>query len=53
LGDDADTTGAVYGQLAGAYYGINEIPDNWLLCLKHRDLIEGLAEELYKNRMKD
>ncbi len=26
LGDDADTTGAVYGQLAGAYYGIREIP---------------------------
>jgi ADP-ribosyl-[dinitrogen reductase] hydrolase len=21
LGDDADTTGAVYGQLAGAFYG--------------------------------
>lgn len=26
LGDDTDTTGAVYGQIAGAYYGIDNIP---------------------------
>ena len=26
LGDDADTTGAVYGQLAGALYGVEGIP---------------------------
>lgn len=26
LGDDADTTGAVYGQIAGAYYGVEKIP---------------------------
>ncbi|MBW6485462.1 MAG: ADP-ribosylglycohydrolase family protein [Syntrophobacterales bacterium] len=26
LGDDADTTGAIYGQLAGAYYGDKAIP---------------------------
>lgn len=29
LGDDADTTGAIYGQLAGAYYGIDAIPLPW------------------------
>ncbi|KAF6620664.1 ADP-ribosylglycohydrolase family protein, partial [Paenibacillus sp. EKM208P] len=29
LGDDADTTGAVYGQIAGAYYGISGIPSRW------------------------
>jgi ADP-ribosyl-[dinitrogen reductase] hydrolase len=29
LGDDADTTGAVYGQLAGAYYGEEGIPEGW------------------------
>ena len=29
LGDDADTTGAVYGQLAGAYYGVEGIPSGW------------------------
>jgi len=26
LGDDADTTGAIYGQLAGAFYGADELP---------------------------
>ena len=26
LGDDADTTGAVYGQIAGAFYGVEAIP---------------------------
>jgi ADP-ribosyl-[dinitrogen reductase] hydrolase len=25
LGDDADTTGAIYGQLAGAFYGVDAI----------------------------
>src|SRR5581483_1540192 len=29
LGDDADTTAAVYGQLAGAYYGEGGIPARW------------------------
>ncbi|EAX47887.1 hypothetical protein TcarDRAFT_1576 [Thermosinus carboxydivorans Nor1] len=28
LGDDADTTGAVYGQLAGAYYGVGKYRRN-------------------------
>lgn len=29
LGDDADTTGALYGQTAGAYYGEGDIPKPW------------------------
>lgn len=29
LGDDADTTGAVCGQLAGAYWGASAIPEEW------------------------
>ena len=47
LGDDADTTGAVYGQLAGAYYGENEIPESWRSKLAFRDLIISYAEQLY------
>jgi ADP-ribosyl-[dinitrogen reductase] hydrolase len=46
LGDDADTTGAVYGQLAGAYYGSEGIPDRWLEKLAYRALIEQLADGL-------
>jgi ADP-ribosyl-[dinitrogen reductase] hydrolase len=47
LGDDADTTGAVYGQLAGALYGEEEIPLNWRTKLCHHDLICSLAEEIF------
>ncbi len=47
LGDDADTTGAVYGQLAGAYYGEEGIPSPWRRKLAHRLLIERFAEQLH------
>ncbi|CAF5052429.1 unnamed protein product, partial [Rotaria sp. Silwood1] len=30
LGDDTDTTAAIYGQLAGAYYGYSKLPRKWL-----------------------
>jgi ADP-ribosyl-[dinitrogen reductase] hydrolase len=46
LGDDADTTGAVYGQIAGAYYGASAIPAGWIEKLAMRELIEGLADRL-------
>jgi ADP-ribosyl-[dinitrogen reductase] hydrolase len=48
LGDDADTTGAVYGQLAGAYYGERGIPEPWLRKLAHRLLLEHFAERLFR-----
>ena len=37
LGDDADTTGAIYGQLAGAHYGLEDIPEPWLARTALRD----------------
>ena len=40
LGDDADTTGAICGQLAGAYWGASGIPKAWCDGLARRDLIE-------------
>jgi ADP-ribosylglycohydrolase len=46
LGDDADTTGAVYGQLAGALYGEGAIPPEWRDRLALRDTIEALADRL-------
>lgn len=48
LGDDADTTGAIYGQLAGVYYGIGGIPDEWVNGLAKQDLITGFADRLYE-----
>lgn len=47
LGDDADTTGAIYGQLAGAYYGINAIPDSWRSKLAMSSRIIELADGLF------
>jgi len=47
LGDDADTTAAVCGQVAGAYYGASAIPDHWLQRLVMRDEIAALADQLF------
>jgi len=46
LGDDADTTGAVYGQLAGACYGVEAIPARWRSLLAKRDTLESYADRL-------
>jgi ADP-ribosyl-[dinitrogen reductase] hydrolase len=48
LGNDADTTGAVYGQLAGAYYGASDIPEEWRSRIALKDLIESAATRLYE-----
>ena len=44
---DADKTAAVYGQLAGAYYGAAAIPAHWRDQLAHRDLIVAFADRLH------
>lgn len=46
LGDDADTTAAICGQVAGAFYGEQGIPDRWLEKLAMRQEITVLAEQL-------
>jgi ADP-ribosyl-[dinitrogen reductase] hydrolase len=46
LGDDADTTAAVCGQIAGAHYGVGDIPTTWLEHLTMGGLIEDLANRL-------
>ena len=48
LGNDADTTGAVYGQLAGAYYGASGIPKDWLQDLTLGSLVQSFADRLYE-----
>jgi ADP-ribosyl-[dinitrogen reductase] hydrolase len=47
LGDDADTTGAIYGQIAGAFYGAEQIPPEWRAKLTMRELITEFADKLY------
>lgn len=48
LGDDADTTAAVAGQLAGALWGLSGIPDAWQARLAWRDEIVDVAGRLYE-----
>lgn len=50
LGDDADTTGAIYGQLAGAFHGERGIPEEWRARLARRELIESFADHLLELR---
>ncbi|MBI1889859.1 MAG: ADP-ribosylglycohydrolase family protein [Burkholderiales bacterium] len=47
LGDDADTTGAIVGQVAGAYYGVENIPPSWINKLSMREDIEQMANRFY------
>jgi ADP-ribosyl-[dinitrogen reductase] hydrolase len=49
---DADTVGAIAGQLAGAYYGVSNIPQKWIDCVMRWDgdgTIAYRASKLYKN----
>lgn len=48
LGGDTDTNGAVYGQLAGAFYGYDLIPEEWKKDIYLGDEITKLADELVK-----
>lgn len=50
LGDDADTTAAVVGQLAGAYFGASGIPAEWLDRVHLAGEIGALAESLWRSR---
>ena len=45
---DSDTVGAVTGNLLGAMYGVDYIPQDWIQHIEFRDLIISLSKELYK-----
>jgi ADP-ribosylglycohydrolase len=48
LGDDADTTGAIYGQIAGAYYGEDCIPEAWRERIVMQIMIASLACNIFQ-----
>jgi ADP-ribosyl-[dinitrogen reductase] hydrolase len=47
LGDDADTTAAICGQLAGAHYGVDSVPAHWLGRLAMCQEIDTMAKDLH------
>ena len=48
LGDNADTTGAICGQLAGAFYGSASLPMNWCNRLAERERLANYAQALFE-----
>ncbi len=47
LGEDADTTAAICGQVAGAYYDLGGIPSGWVEKLAMKEKILHLSDMLY------
>ena len=47
VGHDADTTAAICGQIAGAFYGYEGIPESWKESITMKDDIIDLATDLY------
>lgn len=45
LGGDADTNGAVFGALAGAFYGYDTIPERWCTALQKQDMVNNVFGE--------
>ena len=50
LGDDADTVGSIYGGLAGAYYGDQAIPKEWLQQMRGMEMVDGVVTRLLNHR---
>jgi len=44
FGGDSDTAGAVYGALAGAFYGFESIPSEWVNGMQNKSLITDIAD---------
>lgn len=44
---DSDSTGAVAGNIIGAYLGIESIPEKFIENLEIKDVISEIAEDLY------
>lgn len=42
-GGDSDTAGAVYGALAGVYYGYEAIPEKWISRMVNAELIREVS----------
>ncbi len=46
IGNDADTTAAICGQIAGAFYGYLEIPESWKIKLHQQEQLYDMAVRL-------
>ncbi|WP_302702154.1 ADP-ribosylglycohydrolase family protein [uncultured Actinomyces sp.] len=51
MGGDSDTNAAIYGQLGGAFYGVEAIPASWRSTLHQGEEIDALARALVDLRL--
>jgi hypothetical protein len=51
VGGDSDVIAAVYGQLAGAHFGVSLIPAPWRQALARAELISELSDRLLRNAL--
>lgn len=47
-GDDTDTTACIAGGLAGIYFGLTGIPDEWLAGMRGKEIVQPLVDRLLK-----
>tara|TARA_B100000700_G_C15063470_1_gene867709 strand:+ start:7853 stop:9100 length:1248 start_codon:yes stop_codon:yes gene_type:complete len=47
LAGDADTIGAVYGQIAGVFYGFDTIPKRWISILSKKEILFSMFDNFY------
>lgn len=52
FGNDTDTNACVTGALAGAHYGVNNIPSKWMNNLTDINRLNRIYNDLYKGKMK-
>ena len=49
---DSDSTGAIAGNILGAWLGASAIPEEWLAAIELRDVVDSMAHKLYEASMK-
>jgi ADP-ribosyl-[dinitrogen reductase] hydrolase len=52
MGSDVDTVCAIYGQIAGACYGYEAIPERWISALQKRELLTEVLDGLIDSSLK-
>lgn len=50
LGGDTDTIAAIAGGLAGTFYGVNDIPDNWIQLMAQKEMLFEMFKTFVSNK---
>jgi ADP-ribosyl-[dinitrogen reductase] hydrolase len=53
MGEDTDTVCCIYGQMAGALYGLDAVPKQWIKKLQRKDMVMNTVKSLVDVAMKN